>query len=864
MPNGSTETFGNAGYSFSPLTSGTTSTGNDFGDFQDVTISGFKFNDVDGNPHTTGDDVPLCGWVIHLSFDETELTTTTDVNGFYHFDNLGPGTYSLSEDLQSGWMQTFAPEGSITTQSGQSVSNEDFGNFKLITISGTKFENHDGDGGRAPGDEGLSGWVIKLDGTTTATTDANGNYSFTDVGPGTHTVQEVLQSGWTQTKGGPGAGGVYTVVAQSGDNILGEDFGNFKLVTISGTKFEDHNGNGIRNLPTDEGLSGWLIQLDGVVMATTGANGNYSISGVGPGTHKITEVLQSGWTQTKGGGGPGGAYQVATSSGVNVSGDDFGNFKLVTISGISFEDHNGSGVLEPGDEGLSGWVIRLDGQVKATTDANGNYSIAGVGPGNHVIQEVTQTGFTETLGRPFGFFLTTSSGVDISSKNFGNFTNVTFSGTAFDDHNGNTVRDPGDQGLAGFQIMLDGKVVATTGAMGNYTITNIGPGIHSLREILKTGWSGTLGRSQYAFATASGVNVTRDFGNFLNVTLSGEVFEDHKGNSILDPGDEGLAGWQILLDGRVAATTDANGHYSISGVTSGLHSFVEVNQAGFTQTLGAAGYAFTTTSGVNPTRNFGDFKNITVSGVVFYDKNGNGVQDSGEPGLAGFVIRVVGNNAVLTATTGPNGTYSIPGVGPGDQTIIEVPNVGFTQTSKSPPTSRTMSGVNVSANFGDVMIGQGGGKSISFWLSASGEALYNSADLSGLNLVQNNGSPFVPGSYASFRTWLLGSATSGNNAYQLSAQLAVAQLDVDNHFIDPTESVFTGAIPEAAHLGALVNSNGYVNIQALINNANSFLGNPANDNTVASSPARTYEEALKLVLQATNNNFKVTVLPPGP
>lgn len=109
-----------------------------------------------------------------------------------------------------------------------------------------------------------------------------------------------------------------------------------------------------------------------------------------------------------------------------------------------------------------------------------------------------------------------------------------------------------------------------------------------------------------------------------------------------------------------------------------------------------------------------------------------------------------------------------------------------------------------------------------------------------------------------------GHATSGNNAYQLSAQLAVAQLDVDNHFIDPTESVFTGAIPEAAHLGALVNSNGYVNIQALINNANSFLGNPANDNTVASSPARTYEEALKLVLQATNNNFKVTVLPPGP
>ena len=154
-----------------------------------------------------------------------------------------------------------------------------------------------------------------------------------------------------------------------------------------------------------------------------------------------------------------------------------------------------------------------------------------------------------------------------------------------------------------------------------------------------------------------------------------------------------------------------------------------------------------------------------------------------------------------------------------------------------------MSGGNISANFGDLKLGQGGGKSISFWLSASGQALYNSADLSGLHLVQNNGSPFVPGSYATFKTWVQGSETSGNDAYQLSVQLALAQLNVANHFIDPTEYVFTGGIPEAAHLGSLVNSNGYVNIQALMNNANSFLGNAANDNTVASSSARTYEEA---------------------
>ena len=58
MPSGSTETFGTAGYSFSPLTSGTNSTGNDFGNFKLITISGTKFENHDGDggraPETRG------------------------------------------------------------------------------------------------------------------------------------------------------------------------------------------------------------------------------------------------------------------------------------------------------------------------------------------------------------------------------------------------------------------------------------------------------------------------------------------------------------------------------------------------------------------------------------------------------------------------------------------------------------------------------------------------------------------------------------------------------------------------------------------------------------------------------------------
>jgi hypothetical protein len=48
---------------------------------------------------------------------------------------------------------------------------------------------------------GLSGWVIELSGTVTATavTDATGSYRFSGLPAGTYTICEVVQSGWRQT-----------------------------------------------------------------------------------------------------------------------------------------------------------------------------------------------------------------------------------------------------------------------------------------------------------------------------------------------------------------------------------------------------------------------------------------------------------------------------------------------------------------------------------------------------------------------------------------------------------------------------------------------------------------------------------------
>src|SRR5262249_47909269 len=118
----------------------------------------------------------------------------------------------------------------------------------------------------------------------------------------------------------------------------------FVPITITGQKFEDHDGNGVRG-GLDQGLAGWTVFADanndgvlnnpvsgnGVCDASavercgvTDSSGDYSISGVGAGTYKVREVPQAGWVQTT----PN-PPDIVASSGVDVSGVDFGNFKRI-------------------------------------------------------------------------------------------------------------------------------------------------------------------------------------------------------------------------------------------------------------------------------------------------------------------------------------------------------------------------------------------------------------------------------------------------------------------------------------------------------------------------------------------------------
>src|SRR5262249_8526002 len=92
-----------------------------------------------------------------------------------------------------------------------------------------------------------------------------------------------------------------------------------------------------------------------------------------------------------------------------------------SISGTIFAETDDNHVLDPGEPGLAGWTVQLDGgAMTTTTDASGNYTFTGVGPGTHIISEVVQSAYIETSPRGDSYTVNTSNGLDVSSKNFSN------------------------------------------------------------------------------------------------------------------------------------------------------------------------------------------------------------------------------------------------------------------------------------------------------------------------------------------------------------------------------------------------------------------------------------------------------------
>ena len=765
------------GYYSVVFTSGMVDPGNNFGNWRYATKSGMKFEDMDADGVADAGELSdhgLSGWTIFAdlngngTLDAGEPSDVTDVNGDYSL-SIKPreAAIIIREVPKAGWTQSYpAAPGyySVVFTSGMVDPGNNFGNWRYATKSGMKFEDMDADGVADAGelsDHGLSGWTIFADlngngtldaGEPSDVTDVNGDYSLS-IKPreAAIIIREVPQAGWTQSY--PAAPGYYSVVFTSGMVDPGNNFGNWRYATKSGMKFEDMDADGVADSGelSDHGLSGWTIFADlngngtldaGEPSDVTDVNGDYSLS-IKPREAAIIirEVPKAGWTQSY----PAapGYYSVVFTSGMVDPGNNFGNWRYATKSGMKFEDMDADGVADAGelaDHGLSGWTIFADlngngtldaGEPSDVTDVNGDYSLS-IKPREAaiIIREVPQAGWTQSYPAAPGYYsVVFTSGMVDPGNNFGNWRYATKSGMKFEDMDADGVADAGelaDHGLSGWTIFADlngngtldaGEPSDVTDVNGDYSLS-IKPREAAIiiREVPKAGWTQSYPAAPgyYSVVFTSGmVDPGNNFGNWRYATKSGMKFEDMDADGVADAGelaDHGLSGWTIFADlngngtldaGEPSDVTDVNGDYSLSIKPREAAIIIrEVPKAGWTQSYPAAPgyYSVVFTSGMvdpgnnfgnwryatksgwfedmdadgvadageladhgfhvpewlNPGNNFGNWRYATKSGMKFQDLNGNQTNDAGEPPVADWTIyryRVVGGHPTLTDNT---------------------------------------------------------------------------------------------------------------------------------------------------------------------------------------------------------------------
>ncbi|HEV2690847.1 MAG TPA: SdrD B-like domain-containing protein, partial [Bryobacteraceae bacterium] len=284
------------------------------------------------------------------------------------------------------------------------------------------------------------------------------------------------------------------------------------------------------------------------------------------------------------------------------------------------------------------------------------------------------------------------------------------SGTVFADNNGNATLDSGELGVSGRKLYIDknkngvldlGEPTFTTGANGAFSFTSLAAGTYRIRDVLPSGWRRTSPTAGYFDVTvfAGQVVTGKNFAETTRGLISGTVFADNNGNAKLDAGELGVSGRKLYIDknknglldvGEPTFTTGANGSFTFNGLLAGTYRVRDVLPTGWRRTSPTAGYFdVTVAAGQAVTgKNFAETTRGLISGIVFKDANGNGIKDSTESVLSGWVVYLDTNNngkldaGELSFTTGLNGKFSFV-VPAGTYHLRGVLKSGFKRTAPS-------------------------------------------------------------------------------------------------------------------------------------------------------------------------------------
>ncbi len=316
--------------------------------------------------------------------------------------------------------------------------------------------------------------------------------------------------------------------------------------SISGTVFDDSNWNGVYDAG-EPGLANQIVFIDvagtgsyvaGVdSVASTDANGHWTIGGLNPGTYKLIQTTPAGFNRTLPGSS---SYMVTVGSNGVATNVNFGADRLGVINGHMFLDYNGNAQIDYDEPGLQGFSMFIDNNrngiydpgidTQFTSDNTGFYSTTNLPPGTYELGQVLPAGFgRSTPGLPT--IVTVNEGA-VTLVNFG-ITRGTIYGTVYNDANGNGTLDAGEAGLANVGIYLDyhgtgvyqsDDYLTHTDANGNYRIGGMAPGTYTVNVIPPSGYAVTSPTAGYTASFYPGqIRLGDNFGLIATATPASQV-----------------------------------------------------------------------------------------------------------------------------------------------------------------------------------------------------------------------------------------------------------------------------------------------------------------------------------------------------